>query len=437
MKPIRKRNVFYLTLRLPLLNLGEGGGEDSGIIDLMKVALVHDYLKEPGGAEAVLMTLKEMFPEAPVYTAYAFSKYWGRYKDVLEKWDIRQSWGRHLPLLPKWLSYYTILSPLFFQSFDLTKYDMVIISQTGGYFPNAIKFGPQTKVITYCHTPPRFLYGYDTATRERYKWYWRPISEIANHILRMVDYKTAQRPTLFIANSKNVANRIRKFYRREAEVVYPPIEIKASHTMGIQLAHNRLKDDYFLIISRIIGSKNIELAVEAANKYKFKMKIAGRPIGASGEEIIKKITGPTVEYLGEVDEKAKVELLTSAKAFLALEKDADFGMTAVEPQVYGTPVIAFRNGGYLEAIQENKTGIFFDELTPEGLWKGIQKFNKMKWDNTVIIKNAEKFSKENFIKNIKNLVNNTLSDPPLNTKNHKDFSLLPLVAVRGGRGSSI
>jgi hypothetical protein len=166
-----------------------------------------------------------MFPEAPVYTAYAFPNYWGRYKEILEKWDIRQSWGRWLPFLPKFLSYYTILSPLFFRSFDLSGYDLVIISATGGYFPNAIKFGSKTKVITYCHTPPRFLYGYDTATKERYKWYWRPMSEIANHILRMVDFRTTQRPHLFIANSKNVANRIRKFYRREAIVVYPPIEI--------------------------------------------------------------------------------------------------------------------------------------------------------------------------------------------------------------------
>jgi glycosyltransferase involved in cell wall biosynthesis len=368
----------------------------------VKVALVHDYLKEPGGAEVVLMTLKEMFPEAPVYTAYAFPKYWGRYRNVLEKWDIQQSWGRWLPLLPKFLSYYTILSPLFFNSFDLSEFDLVIISATGGYFPNAIRFGPNTKVITYCHTPPRFLYGYDTATKERYKWYWRPMSEIANHILRMVDFKTAQRPHLFIANSKNVANRIRKFYRREAEVVYPPIEIQAnsSHAMGIRSGYSRSKGDYFLIVSRIIGSKNIELAVEAANKYNFKLKVAGRPIGKNGEEIAKMIKGPTVEYFGEVDQVTRNELLAGAMAFLALEKDPDFGMTAVEPQAFGTPVIAYRNGGYLEAIQENKTGVFFDELTPEGLWNGIQKFKKMKWDKKVIISNAKKFSKENFIKGI-------------------------------------
>ncbi len=362
----------------------------------MKVALVHDYLKDPGGAEAVLMTLKQMWPEAPVYTAYAFPRYWGRYGKILEKWNIRQSWGRFLPFLPKLLSYYTILSPLFFLKMDLSEFDLVIISQTGGYFPNGVKAGPKTKVVTYCHTPPRFLYGYETATKERYRWYWRPVSEVANHILRMVDFKFAQKPDLYIANSKNVANRIWKFYRRKAMVVYPPIEISTKS----EVLSTKEKKDYFLIISRIIGSKNIELAVAAANKYGFKLKIAGKPVGKSGEEIAVKITGSTVEYLGEVDEITKVRLLSEARAFLALEKDPDFGMTAVEPQVYGTPVIAYKNGGYLEAVEADKTGVFFDQLTPEGLWAGIQKFNKIKWDRKVIIGNARKFSKENFIKGI-------------------------------------
>jgi glycosyltransferase involved in cell wall biosynthesis len=373
----------------------------------MKVALVHDYLKEPGGAEAVLVALKEMYPEADVYTAYKFPKYWGRNKSVYDKWDIRESWGKYLPFLPKWLSYYTILSPLFFTRMDLSVYDLVIVSQTGGYFPNGVKIGPRTKLVTYCHTPPRFLYGYDTASLERNKWYWRPISALANHILRMVDFEFAQRPHVFIANSKNVANRIWKFYRRKSVVVYPPIftsPLTPLHNYGEGNKRGEVVRDYFLIISRIVGSKNIELAVEAANKYKFKLKIAGRPIGKSGEEILKKISGSMVEYLGEVDVETKTQLLSDAKAFLALEKDADFGMTAVEPQVYGTPVIAFRNGGYLEAIKESESGIFFDELTPEGLWRGIERFNKLKWDKKIICKNAERFSLENFKKGIREVI---------------------------------
>lgn len=367
---------------------------------------MHDYLKEPGGAEAVLEELHEMWPEAPIYTAYAFPEHWGRYREEMEKWEIKQSWGRYLPFLPKFLSYYTILSPLFFSKMDLSGYDLVVISQTGGYFPNGIKTGPKTKVITYCHTPPHFLYGYETASRERYKWYWRPISELANHILRMVDFKFAQKPDVFVANSKNVANRIRKFYRREAEVVYPPIEVQTKS--GPETGYK--KQNYFLIISRIVGSKNIEIAVEAANKYGFGLKVAGKPIGKSGKEIAEKIHGPMVEYLGEVSAAEKIRLISEAKAFLALEKDADFGMTAVEPQARGTPIIAFRNGGYLEAVKEGKTGVFFDELTPEGLAAGIEKFNQLKWSKEELVKNAKRFSREKFRQGIRAVTERVMKD---------------------------
>ena len=212
----------------------------------MKIALVHDYLKEIGGAERVLMAFQEMFPEAPIYTAYKVPKYWGEFKIN----NVIESWGRFLPFLPKFISYYTILSPFFFKSFDLSEYDLVIVSQTGGYFPNGVKIGPKTKLITYCHTPPRFLYGYETATKERNKWYWRPISAIANHILLMIDFQFAQRPHLFIANSKNVAARIKKFYRRDSVVVYPPIEMA-----NVQYPMLNKGKDYYLIVSRIGGNK--------------------------------------------------------------------------------------------------------------------------------------------------------------------------------------
>lgn len=355
----------------------------------MKVALVHDYFKEIGGAERVLMALQEMFPQAPVYTAYKFPEYWGEFKIN----NIVESWGRFLPFLPKFISYYTILSPLFFSSFDLSDYDLVIVSQTGGYFPNGVKIGSKTKLVTYCHTPPRFLYGYETATKERNKWYWRPISAIANHILLMVDYQFAQRPHLFIANSKNVAARIKKFYRRDSVVVYPPIEMS-----NVQYSVLNQRKNYYLIVSRIIGTKNIDLAVETANKYGFSLKVAGRPINKSGEEIAARIKGKTVEYLGEVSGQERERLFSEAQGFLALETDADFGMTTVEPMAYGMPVIAFRGGGYLEAVIEDKNGVFFDEQTPEALQKAIEKFEKMKWDRKFIINYAKKFSKENFVK---------------------------------------
>lgn len=375
----------------------------------MRIAIVHDYLKEIGGAERVLMAWKEIWPEAPVYTAFALPSYWGESKKVIEKWEIHQSFARNLPFLEKFLSYYTIISPWFFKRMDLSAYDVVIVSQTGGYFPNGVKVGKNTKLITYCHTPPRFLYGYPTATKARYKWYWRIQSEIANYILRMVDYKFAQLPNLFIANSKNVAKRILKFYRRDSEVVYPPIEIadkniKSKNRQSEVLVENLNKDDYFLIVSRIVGSKNIELAVEAANKYKFNLKVAGRAIGETGKKIAEFIKGETVEYLGEVSEEKKIQLFAGAMGFLALEEEPDFGMSTVEPMAYGTPVIAYRAGGYLETVVDGKTGVFFDDLTSDSLWSSIERFNKLKWDKKVLIAQADKFSKERFKKEMVLLV---------------------------------
>ncbi|MEK7163824.1 MAG: glycosyltransferase [Patescibacteria group bacterium] len=356
----------------------------------MKIALVHDYFKEIGGAERVLMTFQEMFPDAPVYTAYAFPKYWGEFNIN----NVVESWGKYLPFLPRFISYYTILSPLFFRSFDLSDYDLVIVSQTGGYFPNGVKIGPKTKLVTYCHTPPRFLYGYETATKERNKWYWRPISAIANHILLMVDFAFAQKPHLFIANSKNVAERIKKFYRREAKVIYPPVSPPS--VPPLNLSGGR----YYLVVSRIVGSKGLELLYGLGKKYK--IIVAGRAINQSGEEIVQKLKNSNIEYLGEVTEEKKWELMSQAKAFLCLSHDEDFGISAVEAQMCGTPVIAYNGGGYRETIINGKTGILFDEYSPIGVIRAIREMGEIGWNREVIKKHAQKFSKENFVKKILN-----------------------------------
>ena len=352
----------------------------------MKIALVHDYLKEIGGAERVLMAFQEMFPEAPIYTAYKFPEYWGEFKIS----NVIESWGRFLPFLPKFISYYTILSPLFFKSFDLSDYDLVIVSQTGGYFPNGVRVGPKTKLVTYCHTPPRFLYGYETATKERNKWYWRPISAIANHILLMVDFTFAQKPHLFIANSKNVAARIQKFYRRDSVVVYPPISPPSVPPLNLS------GGKYYLVISRIVGSKGLELLYDLGQKYK--IKVAGRTIGVGGEEIVQKLKENNIEYLGEVTEEKKWELMANAKAFLCLSRDEDFGISSVEAQMCGTSVIAYNGGGYRETVIPGKTGVLFGEYSSIGVIRAIGEIGKMGWNREVIKKHAQKFSKENFVK---------------------------------------
>jgi len=364
----------------------------------VKIAIVHDYLKEIGGAERVLMTLKEIWPEADVYTAYKFPQYWGHFRPVLEIWNIRESWGAYLPFLPKFLSYYTVISPLFFTEFDLSEYDVVIVSATGGYFPNGVKIGEATRLVTYCHTPPRFLYGFPTASNEREKWYWKPVSNLVNHILRIVDFNLAQRPHVVVANSKNVANRIRKFYRREATVIYPPVEAGSR----LKTASDK-KGDYFLMVTRVVGGKGIELACELAKSGQ-KIVVAGRAIGRGGEELARLIKVSGVEYIGEVTEEKKLQLLAESKGFLALAREEDFGITPVEAMAAGTPVIAYDGGGYRETVIEGKTGVLFDKYSLEGLKSAIDRFDKTKWEASLIRKSAARFSREKFKEQMVELV---------------------------------
>ncbi|MEJ2441750.1 MAG: glycosyltransferase [Patescibacteria group bacterium] len=216
--------------------------------------------------------------------------------------------------------------------------------------------------------------------------------------IRMYDFKAAQKVDYFIANSKNVAERIWKFYRRRAKVIYPPVELPKIAKVE--------KGDYYLVISRIVGGKGLDLAVKAAVKLGVKLKIAGKPAGYYTEyKTLQKLAKKNVEFLGYVSDKKLTQLYAGAKAFLALAQDEDFGMTPVEAMMMGTPVIAFRGGGYLESVVEGKTGVFFDKPEVNSLIKAIKKFEKSKIKAEDCRKQAKKFSKERFTREIKGFVN--------------------------------
>lgn len=346
----------------------------------MRVALVHDYLNEYGGAERVLEALSEIWPEAPIYTAFAVPG--SSAAKAFVKSRVITSWFQSIPGYSKLYSPLRFLIPWIWGGFDFSQYDLVITSASW-----YITKGLGKKEICYCHTPPRWLYGYETSINWQKYWPVRMYGNIVGHFLRMYDFRQAQKVGVFVANSKNVAERIKKFYRREATVVYPPVEVAKVTTE---------KENYYLIVSRLVGGKGIELASEAAKKYGFKLKVAGEFAGW------KKMRG--VETLGRVTEEEKARLMAGAKGFLALEKDVDFGITPVEAQMCGTPVIAFNGGGYRETVVDGKTGVLFDDYSVEGLGGAVERFNKSKWDRNLIKKHAQKFSKGNFVKNIKKIV---------------------------------
>ena len=376
----------------------------------MKVALTHDYLREYGGAERVLETLHEIFPEAPVYTAYFNPEAMGANGERFKSWDIRTSWMQRVPFANKLLSPFRIFAPMMFESFDLSEYDLVISSSSAVYFAKSVITKPETLHISYIHTPPRFLYGYTTSFNYKKHWWTRLGGELINHFLRIYDFEVSQRPDILVGNSKNVVKRINKFYRRDALVIYPPVSV--SEFKG-KREGKKGKGEYFLAMNRLVRGKGTEVIVSACTKLNLPLKVVG-----SGPELesLKKIAGSTVEFIGWVSDQDRIKLYESATALIVAAEDEDFGITPVEAQAGGIPVIAARAGGFLETVVEGKTGEFYtpgflgdyqtyvDPVSVDNLVAVLEKWDPEKYKAEDCQKNAEKFSVERFKKEILDLV---------------------------------
>lgn len=363
----------------------------------MKVAIVHDYIKEFGGAERVLKALTEIYPDAPIYTAIA-DKESVAYKEFKNK-KIITSWFNLIPFADRLASPLRFLTPLIWGSFNFKNYDLVI-SSASWYITKG--FGSKAKPIEvcYCHTPPRWLYGYTTSVNFQKHAIVRAYALIVGHFLRMYDYNRAQKVNYFVANSKETAARIKKFYRRDPTIIYPPVSL----TLARGKEQETRNKDYYFMVARLSGSKGLEMAVEAAKKLNLKLKIAGSSAGYYSDTQLKKNAPSNIEFLGQVTDEELAGLYANAKGFLALAKDEDFGITPVESMLAGTPVVAFNGGGYKETIIEGETGLFFYEYSLPGLVEAIHIFESMKFDSKLIKKRAEKFSKERFKKEFKQFV---------------------------------
>jgi glycosyltransferase involved in cell wall biosynthesis len=375
----------------------------------MKIAIVHDYLKEYGGAERVVETLLEIWPDADVYTSVFLPEYAGPHRARIEKWKIHTSCLQNLPFKAKLISMFRFVAPLVFRSFDLSDYDVVITSTAGTYTsPNFVKIGKKTKLICYCHTPPRYLYGYPVANDWTKSW-WRRIllvmGKIPMFFLRKLDFKSAQLPDYFIANSKEVAGRIKRFYKRDATVIYPPVEIPKIDPLI-------KKENYYLIGGRVSRHKGHDIAIKAFTKMGLPLKVFGGTFASYGLDQFKSFAGSNIEFLGEISEEEKWELMKKAKAFIFPSEKEDFGIIPVEAMAVGTPVIALAQGGPLETIIEGKTGVFFKERTVESLIDAVKRFDESNHRSIMAencINQAKKFSKERFKKEISEFINSVYS----------------------------
>ncbi len=375
----------------------------------MRVALVHDYLAEYGGAERVLQTLCEMFPDAPIYTAFIIkgSTAWKQFKDK----KIVESEPAPILKFKKLYSPLRFLAPWVWEGFDFRKFD-VVISSASWYITKGIIVPPECTHISYIHTPPRYLYGYPTAI----EWQRYPLiklyAKVVNNFLRRYDWHAAQRPDLLVVNSANVAERVKRIYGRDSTIVYPPIMVNKiiDQTQNSKLKTQNNKE-YYLIVSRVVGAKGIDMAIEAANTLGVNLKIVGETAGLRWEEEkLQKLKGSTVEFVGRVEDEKLCQYYSGAKGFLALALDEDFGMTVVEAQAAGTPVLAYYGGGYKETVVDGKTGLFFREYTLESLIEAMGRFEKMKFNKKDLWENARRFDEDIFKKKITDIINSRFSE---------------------------
>jgi len=375
----------------------------------MKMALVHDDLIQHGGAERLFEAMIEAFPQADIYTSMASegwklqipnSKFQINPKFQFSKF--KTSFMQHLPLKEKLYRHYFPLYPLAFESFDLTDYDVVFSSSTR--FAHGVITRPETIHICYMNTPPRMFWEpHDYFSSSALQLFGSPLLSY----LRMWDYAAAQRVDYFMANSKTPQARIKKYYGRDSQIIYPFVELERFtkiSNLKSQISNPQLKtqnyDGYYLIVSRLAPWKRIDVAIEACNWLKLPLKIVGEGPDRSRLE---KLAGPTVELLGRLTDEEVVRYYQNCHALIFPQKE-DFGITPLEAMACGKPVIAFRAGGALETVIEGRTGEFFSPQTAEALGEVLKNFNALKYQGGDCRAQAEKFSKERFQTEIKSFV---------------------------------
>ena len=350
----------------------------------MKIAIVHDDLVQWGGAERVLLAISEVFPDAPIYTSiYDEDNLLLEHKFVHKK--IITSF---MQKIPGWRSFYKALLPLYpiaFEQFDFSEYDLVISQTTR--FAKSIITKPNTKHICYCHTPPRFLWNFSGEKVSRILW---PILSY----LRVYDQISAKRVDKFLAGSENSKKRIKKIYGVDSEVLYPFVDLERYKEV------ESFDGGYFLIVTRLNKYKRVDIAIDTFEQLGWTLKIVGTGPESGG---LKRKAGLNIEFLGSLSEEVLINLIAGCKALIVTAEE-DFGLTPLEAQACGKPVIAFGEGGALETVVEGKTGLFFEKQTEESLTQVLKEFDTIKFRAGDCIKNAEKFSKSFFIKELERLV---------------------------------
>lgn len=351
----------------------------------MRAALVHDYLNQRGGAERVFAHIARAYPDAPVYTALYDPHLNG---DLVEPARVRTSPLARIPGANRLFRFLAPLYPRAFEAFDLRGYD-TIVSSTTAWAKGVIV--PEGAVhVCYIHTVSRFAFAYDDYVR-------LPIARPLIAPLIAWDKRAAQRPTRFIANSRNVAGRVRTYYGRDADVLPCPVDIE-------RFTPGSGGGDYFFIASRLLPYKRIDLAIRAAQIAGVRLIVAGS--GPAERELRELARGTTTTMLGYVEDARINELLGSARAAI-LPGEEDFGLVPLEASACARPTIAFRGGGACETVVEGVTGEFFEERSPESLARVLKRFDERAYDRQALRAHAQRYTPEAFTARLRQLVEET------------------------------
>ena len=342
----------------------------------MKIAIVHEYLIKHGGAERVLDELLKVFPEAEIFTFVYDEKEMG---DRYASFKIHPSFMQKLPFGKKKFAF--PLMPQAAESFDLSGFEVVISNSHS--FAKGIVVPPDILHICYLHTPTRYLWHDKDESLKNFaipKFLQRAVAAKLSD-LRSWDFAAAQRPDLYIANSKNVARRIKKYYRRKARVIYPPVDSDF-------FKPGKKDGDFFLVVSRLEPHKKVDLSVAAFNELPNKLKIVGT---GSEEARLKKMARGRIDFLGELSDNEVRKYYQRAQAFI-FPQEEDFGITPLEAASCGRPTIAFNRGGAKETVIRGLNGVLFEKQTSESLKKAVKQFQKLSFDKERIREHALKFS---------------------------------------------
>lgn len=357
----------------------------------MKIALVHDYLNQYGGAERVLEKLAEMFPDAPIFVLLYHSESIPA-NSILRQRNITSSFIQKIPLAKKYHRPFILFAPSAIEQIDLNEFDLVISSSS--CFAKGVITRPATSHLCYCHTPTRYLWDDSCRFAKNYRppSLLKPVIPFLLNYLRLWDFQAAQRVDQFVANSNFVARRIQKYYHQQPKVIYPPVKVSKFYFSQ--------PENYFLAVGRLLPYKRFDLIIQAFNYLGWPLKIIG---GGREEKKLKKMANDNIQFLGKVSDSDLINFYAHCRA-LIFPQEEDFGLVAVEAIAAGKPVIAYRSGGVLEIIEEGKNGMFFNQQSADSLIKTLKSFNSSDFNPQIIRQTAQKFDEEVFEEKIREII---------------------------------